>query len=68
MDLVRDRALRTPDPAAAKSVSRGLAARGYLALAGGRHGNVLPLTPPLVITAPQIDGFLAALDGALADA
>lgn len=68
VDLVRDRALRTPDPAAAKSVSRGLAARGYLALAGGRHGNVLPLTPPLVITAPQIDGFLAALDGALADA
>lgn len=69
LDLVSDRALRTPDPAAAKAVSAGLAARGYLALAGGppERGGVLSLTPPLVITRRQIDGFLVALDAALSD-
>ena len=67
IDLVADRASRAPDAPAARAVSAGLAARGYLALAGGRHGNVIVLTPPLTITARQIAGFLAALDDALAD-
>ncbi|HUP01178.1 MAG TPA: aminotransferase class III-fold pyridoxal phosphate-dependent enzyme [Gemmatimonadota bacterium] len=66
LDFVSDRARRTPDPAVARAVSDSLAARGYLALAGGRYGNVIVLTPPLVITARQVDGFLAALEGALA--
>jgi 4-aminobutyrate aminotransferase-like enzyme len=48
-------------------VAAGLAGRGYLALAGGRDGNVIVLTPPLTITARQIAGFLAALDAALDD-
>ncbi|HUP21183.1 MAG TPA: aminotransferase class III-fold pyridoxal phosphate-dependent enzyme [Gemmatimonadota bacterium] len=65
VDIVADPVTAAPDPAAAKTVSRDLAARGYLALAGGPAGSVLSLTPPLVITDRQIDGFLAALDGAL---
>jgi 4-aminobutyrate aminotransferase-like enzyme len=67
VDFVVDRATREPDPERARAVSRDLAARGYLALAGGRAGNVIPLTPPLTITDRQIAGFLAALDGSLSD-
>lgn len=67
IDFVVDRASREPDPALAKAVAQGLAARGYLALAGGAHGNVVVLTPPLSITDRQIAGFLAALDDSLAD-
>ena len=67
IDVVADRATRAPDPARAKAVAQGLAARGYLALAGGRNGNVIALTPPLTITDRQIAGFLAALDASLSD-
>lgn len=67
LDLVADRGTREPDAESARRVSRGLAERGYLALAGGRRGNVLGLTPPLTITDRQLDGFLEALDQALAD-
>lgn len=67
IDVVADRESRTPDPAAAKGVAARLARRGYLALAGGRDGNVIALTPPLTITPRQVAGFLAALDAALAE-
>jgi 4-aminobutyrate aminotransferase-like enzyme len=66
IDLV-DRATGEPDPDLAKGVAAGLAERGYLALSGSWHGNVIVLTPPLTITSRQLDGFLAALDDALAD-
>jgi len=65
IDLVVDRDSREPDAAAANALAAALAARGYLALAGGRHGNVIALTPPLTIAPRQIAGFLAALDAAL---
>lgn len=65
IDFVTDRRTREADPATASRVSAALARRGYLALAGGRHGNVLSLTPPAVITGRQLDGFLEALDDAL---
>jgi 4-aminobutyrate aminotransferase-like enzyme len=44
-----------------------LAARGYLALAGGPHGNVISLTPPLTISERQLEGFFPALDDAIAE-
>ena len=62
IDFVTDPRTREPDPVAATDVSAGLARHGYLALAGGRHGNVLVLTPPAVVTDRQLDGFLEALD------
>ena len=65
IDLVAERATREPGPEVARRAASALAARGYLALAGGRWGNVIELTPPLTITERQIDGFLAALDAAL---
>ena len=67
IDVVRDPATRDPDPVRARAVAAGLAARGYLALAGGAMGNVIVLTPPLTISARQLAGFLSALDAALAD-
>lgn len=67
IDLVADRTHRMPDPEWARAVSAGLASRGYLALAGGRGGNVVGLTPPLTIADRQIDGFLAALDATLGE-
>ncbi len=48
-------------------MATGLARRGYLALAGGRHGNVIVLTPPLVVTSRQIAAFLEALDASVAE-
>lgn len=65
IDFVADRATREPDPRTATDVSAALARRGYLALAGGRHGSVLSLTPPLVITDRQLDGLLEALEDVL---
>ena len=68
IDLVEGGDPWRPDPATAKRVAHALARRGYLALNGGRSGNVLVLTPPLVVTDRQLGGFLSALDGALAEA
>jgi 4-aminobutyrate aminotransferase-like enzyme len=65
IDFVTDPSTREPDPVAAADASAGLARRGYLALAGGRHGNVIVLTPPAVITDRQLDGFLVALEATL---
>lgn len=65
IDFVTEHASRAPDAAFARRVSGGLAERGYLALASGRWGNVLTLTPPLTITDRQLDGFVRALDDTL---
>ncbi len=43
------------------AVSRGLLQRGYIALPAGEHGEVLALTPPLMIDNDQLNGFLEAL-------
>ncbi|MGH7589289.1 MAG: aspartate aminotransferase family protein [Gemmatimonadota bacterium] len=65
IDFVTDPSTREPDPHAAADASADLARRGYLALAGGRHGNVIVLTPPAVVTDRQLDGFLEALEATL---
>jgi 4-aminobutyrate aminotransferase-like enzyme len=67
VDFVVDPESREPDPVLARAIARDLAARGYLALAGGKAGNVIALTPPLTITDRQIAGFLAALEDSLSD-
>lgn len=67
LDMVDDPATRTPDNWVARALSADLAGRGYLALAGGRHGNVLSLTPPLTISERQLEGFFPALDEALTE-
>ncbi len=65
LDVIDDPVTRSPDDRIAKALSAALAERGYLALAGGAHGNVLSLTPPLTIGERQLEGFFPALDDAL---
>ena len=64
LELVRDRASRTPAPELAYQVALAAQARGVLLLGGGMYGNVLSITPPFVIAESQLDyalGVLAAI-------
>lgn len=58
--------LQLTSPGAARSAVRGALERGVLVLAGGPAGDVVQLTPPLTITAPQLTTALALLREALA--
>ncbi|MDQ4018907.1 MAG: aminotransferase class III-fold pyridoxal phosphate-dependent enzyme [Actinomycetota bacterium] len=49
IELVADRATREPDAARARRAQRELRRRGILVGLGGRYGNVLKLSPPLVV-------------------
>lgn len=49
VELVQDRAARTPDPARAAQSVAELRNRGVIVGRGGRHGNVVKLSPPLII-------------------
>ncbi|MFE1599629.1 (R)-1-hydroxy-2-aminoethylphosphonate ammonia-lyase [Methylobacterium sp. ID0610] len=66
IELVRDRDSREPDPDLAEAVL-------YRALDAGLSfkttmGNVLTLTPPLIVTREQMDAALVVLAGAIAEA
>jgi 4-aminobutyrate aminotransferase-like enzyme len=66
IELVRDRASRTPDPAAATAVVNGLRERRVLISATGEHGNVLKIRPPLVFSEADAGRLLTELDAVLA--
>ncbi|MEM7502806.1 MAG: aminotransferase class III-fold pyridoxal phosphate-dependent enzyme [Pseudomonadota bacterium] len=67
VELVSDRAAKTPDPEAARAVVNGMRARGVLMSKIGEHGNVLKLRPPLSFSKANADQMLEALDAALGD-
>jgi len=58
LELVRDRTSHEPDSELAARAQRALRDRGVLVGRGGRHGNVLVLSPPLVIDEAALDGGL----------
>jgi 4-aminobutyrate aminotransferase-like enzyme len=58
IDVVADRATREPDSARARETQRKLRERGILVGLGGRFGNVLKLSPPLVV---DEEGLLQAV-------
>jgi adenosylmethionine-8-amino-7-oxononanoate aminotransferase len=67
LELVQDRASKTPFPRAADiagKVARAAYRRGAMVRSSGPN---LILSPALVIGESEIDGLIAALDGALAD-
>jgi 4-aminobutyrate aminotransferase / (S)-3-amino-2-methylpropionate transaminase / 5-aminovalerate transaminase len=64
-ELVRD-ANRTPAPDIAKALQREMLKRGALISTTGAHGNVLRITPPLVITAEQVERALAIVEASVA--
>jgi 4-aminobutyrate aminotransferase-like enzyme len=57
IELVRD-ANRTPAPDLAKALEKEVLKRGALISTTGAHGNVLRITPPLVITPGQVERAL----------
>ncbi|MFN8592309.1 MAG: aspartate aminotransferase family protein [Thermomicrobiales bacterium] len=67
VELVTDRASKEPNqPAAAKVVYRAWEL-GLIVFYAGNWGNVLEITPPLILTRDQIDDGVAILDQATAD-
>lgn len=68
VDLVRDRESRRPDPELAGRVVTAALRQGWILLAGGPHGNVLSLSPPLTVARELLDRSVRMLDLALAEA
>ena len=67
IELVADRATRTPDGARARAVRDRLRHRGVLVGTTGRHVNILKIRPPLAFTSAHIPVLTDALDAALRD-
>ena len=68
VEIVRDRASREPDPAAAKQLANHFRAAGVLLGAAGVHGNMLKLRPPLVFGKGDAAPFLEACDAVFGSA
>ncbi|MEL6318187.1 MAG: aminotransferase class III-fold pyridoxal phosphate-dependent enzyme, partial [Pseudomonadota bacterium] len=70
LELVRDKASKTPDPAFGDAVARLCLERGLNINIVNipAMGGVFRIAPPLTVTEAEIDQALAILDGALADA
>ena len=68
VELVSDRARKTPAADVASAIQARLLEEGFLAGVGGYYGNVLRVQPPLVIEDADLDRAVAALDRALAGA
>ncbi|KAA8998078.1 aspartate aminotransferase family protein [Affinibrenneria salicis] len=66
LELVSDRAAKTPDKTLALDVIEKLRAQRVLTSVAGPHGNVLKLRPPLAFQPQDIDWLVGALDNALA--
>ena len=65
VELVRDRATRTPDGAFAAKVVNALRQRRILLSASGPHANVLKIRPPLVFRPEHAGQFLDGLEAVL---
>jgi alanine-glyoxylate transaminase/(R)-3-amino-2-methylpropionate-pyruvate transaminase len=66
VELVTDRATRTPAKAETLQVLEEARRMGVLLGKGGLEGNVLRIKPPLCITAEDADFAVDVLDRALA--
>jgi 4-aminobutyrate aminotransferase/(S)-3-amino-2-methylpropionate transaminase len=66
MELVSDRAKKTPAGDAAKALVKYCLDRGLILLACGTYGNVIRLLMPLVISDAQLDQGLEIISDGLA--
>jgi 4-aminobutyrate aminotransferase/(S)-3-amino-2-methylpropionate transaminase len=66
IELVHDRAAKTPAPDLATAVVDAATARGLLLLKAGVYGNCIRVLCPLVITDGELGEALAAWEDALA--
>jgi 4-aminobutyrate aminotransferase-like enzyme len=67
VELVTDRAARTPDPARAKAVVNRMRDHGVLISRLGAHDNVLKIRPPLPFSELDAALLLETLDRSLAE-
>ena len=65
VELVEDRATRTPAVTLAARVREGMRERGVLIGTTGRAGNTLKIRPPLCLAAGEADLIVEALDAVL---
>jgi 4-aminobutyrate aminotransferase-like enzyme/Ser/Thr protein kinase RdoA (MazF antagonist) len=65
VDLVIDRATRSPHGELARRVMNAMRERGVLISTTGRDGNVLKIRPPLVIGQSEADLIVETLDASL---
>ena len=66
VEIVSDRAAKTPDASTATALVNGLRERRVLISATGFNANVLKIRPPLVFSSADADRLLSALDETLA--
>ena len=62
MELVKDRALKTPDAIAAHQMANLMKDEGVILSTHGRYENTLKIRPPMVFNQDNADQLLAALD------
>lgn len=65
LEIVEDRNLKTPDPAATAALMEAAREHRILIGKGGLYGNVIRITPPLNISRTDVDEFLRLLDASL---
>jgi 4-aminobutyrate aminotransferase len=68
VELVRDRDSKAPDSALAARVVYRAWQLGLIVFYAGTFGNVLEITPPLILTRDEVDEGVAILDQAIDDA
>ncbi len=68
VELVRDRDAREPATAEAGVVLNAMREHGVLVGTTGRHGNVLKIRPPLVITREEAEVLVGTLDRVISEA
>lgn len=66
VELVEDRETKAPATVATARIIGKALREGVILLTSGHQGNIISLTPPLVITKRQLDYALAVLDRCLA--
>jgi 4-aminobutyrate aminotransferase-like enzyme len=66
IEVVKDKASKTPVPAVAKELQSQLSANGVMVGVSGVHGNVLRMSPPLTMTDDQIGDSLERFGRAFA--
>lgn len=67
VEIVKDRATREPDKAAAAAIARRCYEKGVVVLTGGTYGNVIRLLPPLVIEDGVLTEALSAMEAAFSE-
>lgn len=66
IEIVKDKASREPDRAAAELIVNGLRERNILIGTAGSHGNVLKIRPPLCFSRENADMLVEGFSSALA--